>query len=185
MSKKVVIAVGSFRKGSFNQSLANYIAEQLEANGVTAEFLDYKNVPMLEQDTEYPAPAAVEAVRAQVASANGLWVVSPEYNGSYPAMLKNVLDWLSRPVKPFDFETPTVINGLATTSSGAAGSTFAKFVLGNVQTLLGYIRTNVMPGEGVGIQMTPETWTTGELQLTDEQKVQLNEQVKNFIAFIG
>ena len=185
MSKKIVIAVGSFRKGSFNQTLANYIKESLESEGVVAEFLDYRNVPILEQDSEYPTPKEVVAVREQVANANGLWVVSPEYNGSYPALLKNVLDWLSRPAKPFDFETPTVLNGLPTTVSGAAGSTYAKFVRANVLTLLAYIRTNVMSGEGVGLRLPAEAYQTGVFELTDEQKAEIDAQVKQFVEFIG
>ncbi len=185
MSKTILLAVGSFRKQSFNKSLANYIAETLEKEGVTAKFLNYRNLPILEQDTEYPTPQEVIDIRNEVRNADGLWIVTPEYNGSYPALLKNLLDWLSRPEKQFDFETPTVINGLATTASSAAGSTKAKFVLENVHTLLKYIRTNVMTGNGVGIQMSQETWQTGELKLTEEQKEQINEQVLQFIKFIN
>lgn len=94
MSKTIAIAVGSFRKNSFNQSLANYIAESLERQGITAKFLDYRNLPILEQDTEYPTPAEVVAIREEIAKVDGLWFVSPEYNGSYPALLKKKLNRL-------------------------------------------------------------------------------------------
>jgi len=80
------------------------IGENLSTNesGATKEFLsrqlenidlDYKNLPILEQDTEYPTPEQVIDIRNQVRKADALWVVSPEYNGSYPALLKNLLDW--------------------------------------------------------------------------------------------
>ena len=49
--KNILLIVGSFRKNSFNQSLADYIAETLK-NEVNVEFLNYKNLPLLEQDTE-------------------------------------------------------------------------------------------------------------------------------------
>ena len=85
------------------------------------EFLNYRDVPLLEQDTEFPAPQAVKNIRSQAEKADALWVVSPEYNGSYPAILKNVLDWLSRPLVALDRETPTVIAGKPVTVSSIAG----------------------------------------------------------------
>ena len=85
--KNILLIVGSFRKNSFNQSLADYIAEILK-NEANVEFLNYRNLPILEQDIEYPAPEQVIDIRNQVRKADALWVVSPEYNGSYPALLK-------------------------------------------------------------------------------------------------
>ena len=84
---------------------------------MNVEFLNYRDVPLLEQDTEFPAPQSVKDVREQVGKADAVWVVSPEYNGSYPAVLKNLLDWLSRPLVAFDRETPTVIAGKPVTVS--------------------------------------------------------------------
>ena len=60
--KNILLVVGSFRKNSFNQTLADYIAETLK-NEANVEFLDYKNLPILEQDTEYPTPEQVINVR--------------------------------------------------------------------------------------------------------------------------
>ncbi len=182
--KNILLVVGSFRKNSFNQTLADYIAETLK-NEANVEFLDYKNLPILEQDTEYPTPEQVINVRNQVRNSDALWVVSPEYNGSYSALLKNLLDWLSRPEKPFDSETPTVIAGKPVTVSAAAGSTEGKFVRENLSTLFSYIRMNSMPGNGVGITLPMEVWQTGILTLTDEHKEIINKQIKNFLEFIS
>lgn len=184
MSKKTVLfVVGSFRKNSFNQTVADYIADLLK-DDVNVEFLNYKNVPILQQDTEYPAPKEVVDVRNQVRNSDAMWIVSPEYNGSYPAVVKNILDWLSRPEVLFDNETPTVIAGKPVTISGAAGSTGAKFVRQNLSVLLPYIRMNKMEGEGTGIILPAEAWTTGVLNLTDEHKEALKKQVKEFLEFI-
>lgn len=185
MQKEILIAVGSNRKGSFNKQFANYIKEELENQGLKVSFLDYKNLPILEQDTEYPTPNEVKLVRDKVEKAAGLWIVTPEYNGSYPAIVKNLLDWLSRPAKPFDFETPTVLANKKTTVAAVAGSTVAKFVRKNVTDLLKYIRTDVFQGEGLGISLPAEAWQTGELVLSDEQKNQVKEYVKQFISFLG
>ena len=182
--KNILMVVGSFRKNSFNQTLADYIAETLK-NEANVEFLNYRNLPILEQDTEYPAPEQVIDIRNQVRKADALWVVSPEYNGSYPALLKNVLDWLSRPEKPFDRETPTVIAGKPVTVSAAAGTTEGKFVRENLSALFNYIRMNPMPGNGAGIILPMEAWQTGVLTLTDEHKEIINRQIKDFLEFIS
>lgn len=184
MSKKtVLLIVGSFRKNSFNQTVADYIAEELKKE-VNVEFLNYRDVPLLEQDTEFPTPQAVKNIRSQAEKADALWVVSPEYNGSYPAILKNVLDWLSRPLVAFDRETPTVIAGKPATVSSIAGSTEGKFVRQNLSTLLAYIRMNPMEGIGTGLVVPAEAWQTGVLTLTDEHKEALKKQVKEFLEFI-
>ena len=184
MSKKtVLLIVGSFRKNSFNQVVADYIAEQLKEKA-NVEFLNYRNVPLLEQDTEFPTPQEVTNVRNQVRNTDALWVISPEYNGSYPAVLKNVLDWLSRPEKLMDYETPTVIAGKPATVSSIAGSTEGKFVRENLSKLLAYIRMNPMSELGTGLRLPAEVWQTGILTLTDEHKEALKKQVKEFLEFI-
>lgn len=185
MSKSVILAVGSFRKGSFNQTLADYIKSSFEKQGVTAEFLDYADVPMFNQDTEYPAPQSVVSVRSQVEKADALFLVTPEHNGALPAVLKNVLDWLSRPVVEFDQESPRVLYGKKATVAGAAGSTLAQFVRANAVSFLNYIRMDVMPGEGLGLQLPMEAWTTGVFVLSDEQKEAVDNYVKEFIQFLG
>ena len=93
--KKLVFVVGSLRKGSFNRQLADYAAGAV-ADAADVEVLDYSDVPLLNQDIEFPAPEAVTRVRKAVSAADGVWVFTPEYNFSFPAPVKNLFDWLSR-----------------------------------------------------------------------------------------
>ena len=86
--KKLVFIVGSLRRGSFNRVLADYVAGKV-ADRADVEFLDYADVPFVNQDIEFPAPGSVTRVRKAVESADGVWIFTPEYNFS---------DWLSRPL---------------------------------------------------------------------------------------
>lgn len=106
MSQKVLVISGSDRNGSFNTQLAEQLVEALENEGQSAEVYDFSAVPLLSQNSEFPAPASVEKLRTDIANAAGLILVSPEYNGSYPARLKNLIDWASRAVIAGDNTTP-------------------------------------------------------------------------------
>ena len=118
--KKILFIVGSLRKESFNRKLAS-MAEKMIAGRAEVEYLDYSDVPMMNQDFEFPVPAAVASLRNQVAEADGVWIFSPEYNYSYPGHIKNLIDWLSRPVVADDHKTPLVIARKKVALSGAGG----------------------------------------------------------------
>ncbi|MBF6626727.1 NAD(P)H-dependent oxidoreductase [Aerococcaceae bacterium zg-BR9] len=184
MSKKILVFSGSDRMGSFNIQLAEQLIAALAEKGLEASLYDYSQVPMLSQNTEYPAPAAVEAVRSAVEQADALLIVSPEYNGSYPARLKNVIDWLSRPVVEFDNETPTVLAGKKVAVASAANSTYGKFVRGALNFLLPYVRTAPMAGEGLGIKIPGDAWATGVLALEPEQQAAFNAFVDEYVAYV-
>ena len=108
--KKILFIIGSLRKESFNRQLA-LEAEKMIGTQAEVTYLDYSDVPLINQDIEFPEPEAVGRLRATVKEADGIWVFSPEYNFSYPGHVKNLFDWLSRPLVAGDYETPTVING--------------------------------------------------------------------------
>ena len=74
--KKILFIVGSLRKDSFNRQLAQE-AEKNLAGLAEVTYLDYTDVPFLNQDIEYPAPAAVAKLRETVANADGLWIFTP------------------------------------------------------------------------------------------------------------
>ena len=91
--KKILFIIGSLRKESFNKKLAEEV-EQMIGERAIVEYLDYSDVPPMNQDIEFPAPEAVKRVRDRVAETNALWIFSPEYNYSYPGHLKNLFDCL-------------------------------------------------------------------------------------------
>ena len=99
---KVLALVGSLRAASINRQLAELAAETAP-DGVDGDRVRRAGRPAVLQrgHRQRPenggVPAAVEALRAAAADADAALVVTPEYNGSIPGVLKNAIDWLSRP----------------------------------------------------------------------------------------
>lgn len=87
---------GSLRKASFNRA-ALRAAQELVPAGVTLEIADLDGIPPYNQDLESPLPAPVAALKARIREADAILVATPEYNYSVPGVLKNALDWGSRP----------------------------------------------------------------------------------------
>jgi NAD(P)H-dependent FMN reductase len=96
---KVLTLVGSLRAASINRQIAD-VAVESAPDGVAVTIFDgLGDLPFYNEDIDNEAdvPAAVTALRAAAADADAALVVTPEYNGSYPAVIKNAIDWLSRP----------------------------------------------------------------------------------------
>ncbi|MEX3651701.1 NAD(P)H-dependent oxidoreductase [Mycolicibacterium fortuitum] len=96
--KKVLVLVGSLRAASVNRQIAELAVEQAP-DGVTLEIFDrLGELPFYNEDIDTADVAEpVVALRAAAAGADAALVVTPEYNGSIPGVLKNAIDWLSRP----------------------------------------------------------------------------------------
>ena len=184
MAKKLLFIIGSQRKNSFNRQLADEIIAMIGARA-ECSILDYTNVPMLNQDDEYPAPEAVARLRASVADSDALWIITPEYNASYPGLLKNVLDWLSRPVVRNDYATPTVVRGKKATISGAAGKSAAVHARKKLAELLGFMGAELFRDEGTGVALGGESFGSDKLIINDEARKAIQEQVDGFLAFVG
>ena len=184
--KKILFIIGSLRKESFNKQLA-LLAEQHLANRAQVEYLDYADLPFMNQDVEFPAPDSVQRVRAKVAEADALWFFTPEYNYSYPAHLKNLIDWLSRPLVPGDRQTPLAINDKKVALSGAGGASATAKCREKLTELLTlpFIHAHVMTAPQTGIVLNKEAWTEGRLLLTEAQTADLHRQTEAFLHFMA
>ncbi len=97
----VVVGIsGSLRQGSYNASLLRAAVELAPAD-LTITVGSIRDIPLYDADVEAASgiPSAVAALKDQIASADGLLLVTPEYNQSLPGVFKNAIDWLSRPGK--------------------------------------------------------------------------------------
>jgi chromate reductase len=89
---------GSLRRGSFNSALLRAAAEAAP-EGVAVEVAPLHDIPLYNGDVEAERglPEAVTALKDRIAAADGLLLATPEYNNGVPGVLKNAIDWLSRP----------------------------------------------------------------------------------------
>ena len=93
---KVAMLVGSVRPASRNQTLARAIAK-LAAGRLDCQVLRIDDLPFFDQDVERTPPPQVLRLKAEVRAADAILFITPEYNRSIPGLLKNAIDWGSRP----------------------------------------------------------------------------------------
>ena len=181
--KKVLMIVGSLRKNSFNMQLARYVEEML-AEKAQVSFMNYSELPFMNQDIEFPTPDRVAKARQEIMDADGIWIFSPEYNYQIPGVLKNLLDWLSRPLVQNDWERGSAVKGKVVTVSGVAGKSGAAGVRKNLSMLLEAMRMKLVAGMGTGVALNSEAFASGILNLSEENKALLQKQMEEFLNAI-
>ena len=178
---KILAIVGSLRKESFNLKLA-LVAKEIIGDKADFEILDYKDVPLMNQDIEYPAPESVKKVREKVKTANGIWFFTPEYNHFFPGVLKNLIDWLSRPISD---KEPQVLGGKPAAISGITpGMTGTSVAQDHLVTLISFLNMDIMNRPRLTIPTAlQKVDELGVLSLLDSTPY-LEKQVDEFIRFI-
>ena len=130
---------GSLRKGSLNGAILR-AAQELAPTGMVIDNYDISAIPLYNGDIEAAGlPAPVADFRARIATADALLFVTPEYNFSIPGVLKNAIDWASRPPQPPLTGKPTAIIGVTT---GILGTSRAQYHLRQVLNGLNCLLVN-------------------------------------------
>lgn len=182
MNSATIIGIaGSTRKASFNGALLRAASELMPA-GSTLAIHSIKDIPLYDGDLEAAEgiPAPVQALKDAIAGSQGLLLASPEYNNSFPGVMKNAIDWLSRP--PADIprvfaDRPVALLGA---TPGMGGTRFAQTAWLPVFRTLG-----VRPwfGRQLYVAGAGKVFGEGGALVDDKVRALLREFVEGFVAF--
>jgi chromate reductase len=158
---KVLGICGSLRKGSYN-AMALRAAQKLAPAGMTLEIADISAIPFYDDDVRAAGePQAVADFKERVRAADAVLLASPEYNFSVPGVLKNTLDWMSRPpLPPFDGKVVAIMGA----SGGPLGTARGQY---HLRQVLVYMNTFTVNKPEVFIS-NAHTKFNAQGELTDE-----------------
>ncbi|HFH9839062.1 TPA: NADPH-dependent FMN reductase [Streptococcus suis] len=173
--KNILFIVGSLREGSFNHQMAKQ-AESILEGQATVSYLNYKEIPLMNQDLETPVLPAVQAARDAIMAADAIWIFSPVYNFAIPGTVKNLIDWLSRALDLSETRGPSALKDKIITVSSVASAGHDQ-MFASYHALLPFVRMQVV-GEFTGTTVNPEAWGTGQLVLSEEAIAGLQAQAQ-------
>jgi chromate reductase len=136
---KILGIAGSLRKGSYNRS-ALRAAVKLVPQGAELETFELDNIPPFNSDLERELPYSVRAFKAAIKAADAILIVTPEYNYSVPGVLKNAIDWASRPYGDNSWDGKTV--GVMGATPGMVGTARAQYHLRQMFVFLNMFPVN-------------------------------------------
>ena len=166
---RVIGVAGSLRAGSYNRALLR-AAQELAPAPLRIEVADLIALPMFNADVDARGtPGAVTELRILIRDADGLLLVTPEYNHGVPGVLKNAIDWLSQPLRGNVLEgKPTAIMGAST---GMAGTARAQ-----TQLRQSFVLTNTP------VMMQPEVLVARAQERFDPAGCLTDEPTRRFLA---
>jgi chromate reductase len=168
---------GSLRRDSLNSALLRVAAERLPAGVELVEFERLRDIPPYDEDAELEGtPEAVAELREAMREADAVLIATPEYNHSIPGVLKNALDWASRPAGESALNgTPAAVIGAST---GMFGAVWAQ---AETRKVLGALGGRVVETE-LPVGRADTQLVDGRLDLEPQQAEQLEELLAELIA---
>jgi chromate reductase len=159
---------GSLRRGSFNRALIR-AALDLAPDGMTIETFDLSPLPLFNADVEELGdPLSVAEFKQAIRDADALLIATPEYNYGMPGVLKNALDWASRPPESPLNNKPVAIMGASPGRTGTARSQL------QLRQTLQSTRSPTMPG--------PEVLVAQAHELVNEDGVLTDDKTRQYVA---
>lgn len=168
----ILVIYGSLREHSINKALARAVQANAP-EGMQVEPLGVGGLPLYNQDdelTNYPATAS--EAKEKIAKADGVLIVTPEYNRAPPGSLKNFLDWTSRPEGAHPWGGKPV--GVLGASNGLRGASFAQY---DIRRIVAYFNARVM-GQPEYYLAQADTKIENNI-VTDEKSIKV---LKKFLA---
>jgi chromate reductase len=167
MAYRIAVVVGSLRRESFNRALAHAVISLAPAD-LSFEFVDIGSLPLYSQDYDADFPDVAKRFKQSIEAADALLFVTPEYNRSIPGVLKNALDWGSRPWGSNSWaRKPGAVLG---TSPGATGTALAQQHLRNVLSYL-----------DVSLLSQPEMYVKHDATRIDAQGNIVSDDTRKFL----
>ncbi|MGO4812508.1 NADPH-dependent FMN reductase [Cupriavidus sp. 2MCAB6] len=166
--RDVAVLVGSLRKDSFTRKLALALAAMAPA-GIKLEIIEIGQLPLYNQDEDASPPAPWVVFRDRIRRADAVLFVTPEYNRSVPAALKNAIDVGSRPYGKSAWDGKP--GGVISASPGAVGGFGANHHLRQSLVFL-----------NIPVLQQPEAYISGVDKLFDEQGGIANESTRGFLG---
>src|SRR5262245_45954180 len=164
---------GSLRRASFNRGLVRAAAEEAPP-GMEVRSFDLRDVPLYDGDLEGDAlPAPVRALKQAIAAADALFLATPEYNWSLSGVLKNALDWASRPAGASVLKHKPV--AVAGATGGSFGTVRAQLALRGVLASTG---SYVLPDPLLHIGAARERFDTDGNLVDPETRAALRAQLE-------
>lgn len=173
---------GSLREGSFNAALLRAAAERMP-DGATLDVASIRGIPLYDNDVETRdgMPEAVTALKDRIAAADGLLLATPEYNNAMPGVLKNAIDWLSRP--PDDI--PRVFHGrpvaLLGVTPGGMGTALAQ---AGWLPVLRTLRMRPWFGDRLQLSQAKKLFDDDGTLVDEDAAAKLTEFLEGFTAFV-
>jgi len=158
---------GSLRQGSYNRALLR-AALELVPNGTKLKIFELDGIPPFNQDFESSPPEKVREFKREIKAADALLIATPEYNYSIPGVLKNAIDWASRPYGDNAFEGKPV--AMMSASIGMLGGARAQYHLRQ-----SFVFLNMHPLN------RPEVFVSFAAQKFDDKGTLLDEKAKDLI----
>lgn len=175
---KVGYIVGSIAKASINRKLARALA-RLAPSGLVLEEIPIADLPMYSYDYDKDYPQVARRFKAAIAGADGLLFATPEYNRSIPGVLKNAIDWGSRPWGENSFTgKPTGVIG---TSPGAIGTAVAQQ---HLRGILNYCNAPLMNDVEAYVQFKPDMIDAEGNVANDDTKAFLRKYMDAYADFL-
>jgi chromate reductase len=168
---------GSLRRDSLNSALLRAAAERLPAGAELVPFGRLREIPPYDADLELlETPDAVRALREAMRGADAVLIATPEYNHSIPGVLKNALDWASRPAGH------SALNGKPAAVIGASTGMFgAVWAQAETRKVLGALGGRVLEAE-LPVAGADRLLHDGRLELDPQQSEQLEEMLARLVA---
>lgn len=176
---RLVGIAGSLRENSVNRALLQAVSDLAPAD-VAVDILDISEIPLYNQDldNDRERPASVEQLKSAIHAADGVLIATPEYNFGISGVLKNVIDWASRPAMRSPLRGKPV--GIMGASPGALGTARAQEQL---KTIILSTMANLFPHPGVVIGKSHEKFVDGEL-LDEVTAKFLTEYIAQFADYV-